>query len=98
MPETVAAAKTTTPRRTRAKAATPKATPPAKAATPDGKTTAATEDDTQVITVTLEYLEDTKRYAKFGIPLELNAAGIAGQIYVPHGTDTVKLRIEGPSE
>lgn len=94
---------TTTPRR-RTTAAKPATTKPAarKAATtakPAPKEAAPAEavngdapagDESYV--VELEFAEDTKSYAKFVVPENLKGT-MVGALYVPHGTDTVKVKI-----
>lgn len=86
MPET--ATKTTTPTRRRAAAKTttaaksaPKATPPAD----DGK---------QRITLALEFVENTKSYAKFKVP-ESYKGVMVGNLYMPLGTEEVKILVIG---
>lgn len=81
MPETSA---TTTPRRTRA------AAKPAAAKAPVKKTPEPAATDP--LKVELEYTGDTARYAKFGLPKELEGT-VVGNIYAPHGTAKVLLLI-----
>lgn len=90
---------TTTPRKpaTRRTAAKPAAakTAPAKAAAkppaPKEETPAEAPDR---FVVELEFVEDTKGYAKFAVPQDLKGT-MVGSIYAPHGTDRVKVAIYG---
>ena len=88
------AATTTTPRAraTRTTKATPKTTATPSAADTEVKAEQQTTADRFV--VELEYERDTKRYAKFNIPASLEGT-MAGSIYAPLGTDTVKVAIMG---
>lgn len=86
---------TTTPRArtTRAKAA-PKTAPAASVAEVEAPPTAAETSKGDRFVVELEYERDTKRYAKFNVPASLEGT-MAGAIYAPLGTDTVKVAIMG---
>lgn len=90
---TATTTKTTTPRARGGRATTAKAAP--KTATP---APAATEPEAPAtadkFVVDLEYVGDTKRYAKFEVPKSLDGT-MAGSIYVPLGTDKVKVAIFG---
>lgn len=88
-PATTRPARTRKPAGTAAKAtkaATPKAQPAQGPVTEDGKTR---------VTLELDFLENTKTYAKFTPP---KSSGCVGQFYAPLGTETVKVLLIGPSE
>lgn len=89
---TTAAKTTTTPRArtTRATKTAPKTAPSAEVETPTVEASKATDR----YVVELEYERDTKTYAKFNVPEELKGT-MAGSIYAPLGTDTVKVAIMG---
>lgn len=89
-------AKTTTTPRRRAGATTTRKPAATKAAPkPAAKEEAPAEEPaTQKLVVELEYLEDTKSFAKFGVPADLKGV-MVGALYVPHGTDRVRVQIVG---
>lgn len=93
---------TTRPARAR-KAATPRVagtkTPAATKATPakaaPKAATAATEDDERTrIPMVFEAQGDTKSYAVFTPP---QGSGVVGKLYVPLGTEEVKVLLIGPA-
>jgi hypothetical protein len=89
------AAKTTTPRRGRASTAktTPaKAAAPAKALTPAKE---ATDDGMARFPFVCEANGATKSYAKFTPPAN---SGCVGTLYVPLGTEEVKVLLIGPAD
>lgn len=95
----MADATATRPARTRA-ARTTKATPakaaPAKATKATTKPPAeASEPEEEFYYVDLVQLEDTKSYSVFAPPDEMKGV-MVGKLYVPHGTEAVKVRISGP--
>jgi hypothetical protein len=85
---------TTNPRRrTPAKSAatttkTAAKTAPATAETPEKDTAPTTSADGRTA-VELHYTGDTTRHAKFSVPEEWKAHGVAGSIYAPPGTTRV---------
>lgn len=87
---------TTRPSRARkatAKAAAPKAAktaPKAAAAAPE-----TTEDGKTRLVVHFEYVADTKSYAKWQPP---KSSGCVGAVYVPIGTETVRMLLLGPAD
>lgn len=90
MPETT---KTATPRRRTAAKATAKPAP--KAAAP-----VEPEDEPTRLTITLgSPVAETKRYTKFDSSKddEGNDTGMAGSLYVPLGTETVRIALIGPA-
>lgn len=90
---TTTATKSTTPRAARG-TARPKAAP--KTTAPTDVEVPATESAAKAdrFVVDLEYERDTKRFAKFNVPASLEGT-MAGSIYAPLGTDTVKVAIMG---
>jgi hypothetical protein len=87
---------TTTPRRRTAAAkppaktaAKPAANKPAAKPTPEPE---ATQVDKFV--VEFDYVSDTKSYAKFAAPANLNGT-LVGNIYAPLGTDRVRVQVIG---
>lgn len=86
-----ATAKTTTPRKPRARAATAAT----KAAPAKAAPAAPAEEDKMKIQVNLVSAGETKSYAKFTPP---PGAGCVGTLYVPLGTEEVKVLIIGPAD
>lgn len=99
MPDT--ATKTAAPRRSRASTkSTPAAKPAPKTATPKAPAKAAVPapTETEKIQITLgEAFEETKSYAKFNLKFDAdgNETGMVGTMYVPLGTQTVKILLIG---
>lgn len=89
---TATPAKTTTPRTRTTR--TTKTTAPKVVPTAEVETSASEAPKTDRFVVALEYERDTKRYAKFNVPAALEGT-MAGSIYAPLGTDTVKIAIMG---
>lgn len=85
---------TTTPRARAGRATSAKAAPKAPAATTPAAEPETTDTKTERFVLDLEYVTDTKRYAKFEVPKSLDGT-VAGSIYVPLGTDKVKVAIMG---
>jgi len=100
MADTTAKTATTPRRRTSAAKTTgtaAKATTRKPAPKPAAKAEEPVEEEaptTDGFVVELEYHSDTKSYAKFVVPANLNGT-MVGSIYAPLGTDTVKVKITG---
>jgi hypothetical protein len=87
------AATTGRPARTRAARTTPtKAAPKAVATKAEVAEVEPEVTEAEVYVMDLEYVEDTKTYAKFVPP---TGSGCVGQFYAPLGTKAVKVKITG---
>lgn len=86
------ATKTTTPR---TRAARKPAATKATAAVPAEVT--ADEGDVKRIKVELEFVDNTKSYAKFGVPDSLKGT-MVGNVYVPLGTKRVAILVVGDDD
>ena len=88
-------ATTTTPRRPRATAKTTAAKVAPAEALPEETAGPVTEDDTTKVTFVLEQGEDTKSYAVFS---PAPNTGCVGKLYVPKGTQVVRMQLVGPAD
>lgn len=89
----MAEAATAAPARRRATKSTTTARKPTQAVsepTGNGAEVEAKDGNVEAITVTLEPLGDTKKYAKWGFP---EGCGCVGNVYTPIGAGGVKVRI-----
>ena len=94
MPETNG---TTRPARKRTPAAAKSAAKPAPVKSTATAPAMVAGDDAEKtrITFALEMGEDTKTYRKFNPPAD---SGCVGTLYVPHGTEEVRVLLIGPAE